>query len=116
MTKQKKHLYKIMYKDDTYLIVDWSNSEFDKVCKAKIEGNAAVATKETLVDLTTVRTIVFIPPIPEPTEEERKEYNSKMKTKTKRMMEEYGFVDQETMNWLEEQGIMDLQELEGDDE
>lgn len=109
----EKHLYKILYTDDTYLVIDWTKEEFKKVCNEMLSECKAVATANSLINLTLVRTIVLIPPLPDLTEEEKKEYNSKMKKKTKNMMNEWGFVDQETMNWLEEQGIMDLNELEG---
>lgn len=109
----EQHLYKILYTDDTYLMIEWTKEEFTKICNAKVNGQMAAFTENSLVDLTMVRTIILIPPVPEPTEEEKKEYNSKMKKKTQNMMNEWGFVDQETMNWLEEQGIMSIDELEG---
>lgn len=109
----EKHLYKILYTDDTYLIIDWTKEEFKNISMQMTNDNNWVFANDSLINKSLIRTIVLIPPVPEPTEEEKKAYNSKMKKKTKNMMNEWGFVDQETMNWLEEQGIMDLNELEG---
>lgn len=110
---KEKHLYKILYTDDTYLIVEWTKEEFGKLCWDMLSDKQWVYTADSIINKSMIRTIVLIPPVPEPTKEEQKAYNSKMKKKTKTMMDEWGFVDQETMNWLESQGIMNMDELEG---
>lgn len=94
-------MYRIQYKDNTYQIVDWTEEEFKNVCKHKANNEAAAYTKKILVDLQDVRTIVFIPPTPPPTEKEKIE----MKEYADSQLNEWGFVDMETLAWLRANGI-----------
>lgn len=93
-----KHQYQIQYTDNTYRMVEWTKKEFKKVCRRLAFRLRTVTLSDGVFILKDVRTIVFIPPIPEPTEEERKK-------EAQQQLTEWGFVDDDTAMWLQSQGI-----------
>ncbi len=100
MTKAKKFTYRIQYIDNTYQMVDWTKAEFDKVGRALEDGKSGVTLNEGIFRLSDIRAIVYIPPIPEPTEEEKK-----LQKEHENELSEWGFVDPESAKWLKSQGI-----------
>lgn len=97
MTKPKKSQYRIQYVDNTYQLVDWTKPEFNNVYHSIEEGKTMAICGDDMFRLTDIRAIVFMPPIPEPTPEE--------KAKEESGLTEWGFVDAATSQWLKEQGI-----------
>lgn len=104
MTKAKKFMYRIQYNDNTYQVVDWTKYEFEKVGEYMEAEAKAIKLEEGLFRLTDVRAVIFFPPPPPPTEKEK----LKMKEYGESQLSEWGFVDQETAEWLKANGI-DLQ-------
>lgn len=91
-----KHQYQIQYTDNTYRMVEWTKKEFKKVCRRLAFRLRTVALSDGVFMLKDVRTIVFIPPAPELTEEEKKNETN---------LTEWGFVDDDTALWLQAHGI-----------
>lgn len=98
ITKPKKLDYRIQYVDNTYQLVQWTQKEFKEVGMAMGEGKLVGLLDDGLFRLDHIRAIVFLPPVPEPTEEEKKVQEEEQLT-------EWGFVDAESARWLKENGI-----------
>jgi hypothetical protein len=101
MTKPKKFTYNIYYKDGSSQVVEWTKDEFGHVCVSMAHGERAVYTDNVALNLQEVKVIVYLPPVPPPTEEDKQ----RMKESAESQLSEWGFVDQDTANWLQANGI-----------
>lgn len=107
MTKPKRHMYRIQYLNDSYQIVEWTKDEFKQVGEDMRAGFDIVALEDGIFRVRDVRAIVYLPPVPEKEPPTQQEVDD-MQEKAKKQFEEWGFVDQATMEWLVENGIMDM--------
>lgn len=98
VAKAKTYQYRIQYIDNTYQLVEWTKSEFHEVGKAMLNEHVVAIINDDLFRLTDIRAIVFLPPLPEPTPEEKKAQEEAQLT-------EWGFVDSDTAAWLKANGI-----------
>jgi hypothetical protein len=98
MTKPKKFQYRIQYQDNTYQIVDWTKPELQSVFKSMCMEKTYVKVDEDVFRVSDIRAIVFLPPMPEPTPEEKKAAEEQELT-------EWGGYDADTIAWLRQQGI-----------
>jgi hypothetical protein len=98
VAKAKVFQYRIQYIDNTYQLVDWTKAEFDGVFGSMAEDKKVAKVADDLFRLDDIRAIVFLPPIPEPTKEEKL-------AETEGQLSEWGFVDPDTAQWLKDQGI-----------
>lgn len=101
MTKAKDFQYRIQYIDNTYQIVDWTKDEFKSVGRSMAEGKQVVVLDDQVFRLHDIRAIVFLP---EPKQEAVRTKDEKI-ADAENQMTEWGFVDQETAEWLRAQGI-----------
>jgi hypothetical protein len=99
MTPPKQFQYRIQYVDNTYQMVDWTKPEFNSAFTAMAEDKKVLKVSDGIFRLDHIRTIVLIPPLPEPTEEEKKVIEEENK------LSEWGFVDDASALWLKEVGI-----------
>lgn len=97
LTKPSKYTYQIQYKDQTYRIVEWTKAEFKQIGEALMAGETGVVFEEGIFLLGDIRTIVFIPPTPEPTEEEIAQEQNELS--------EWGFLDRDSLEWLKANGV-----------
>jgi hypothetical protein len=86
--------YQIQYVDNSYRIVDWRTDEFKLVGMAITDGDNAIVLSDGIFVLRDIRAIVLVPEIVQ--DEEPKDENQ---------LAEWGFVDQQTAEWLRAQGI-----------
>lgn len=107
-TPAKKHMYRIQYEDNTYQIVDLTTTDYNAVGDSLVSGEYAIKLKDYILRLKDIRTITFLPPAPEPTNEEK----AAMKNQAEHQISEWGFVDPETLAWLAANGI-DVYKKEG---
>lgn len=98
MTKPKKNQYRIQYVDNTFQMVDWTKKEFETVGQQMCEDKEAITLDDGIFRLSSIRAIVFIPPVPELTDEEKK-------AQAEQQLTEWGFVDNDTAVWLKNAGI-----------
>lgn len=98
MAKAKTYQYRIQYVDNTYQLVEWTKAEFDSVFVAMSNDKKVAKVADDLFRLHDIRAIVFLPPLPEPTQEEKKAQEDGE-------LSEWGFVDPDTAAWLRSQGI-----------
>lgn len=100
MAKPKKYDYRIQYVDNTMQIVQWTKNDFNFVATAMTRNETAVYVDECVFRLSDVRAIVFLPPEPEPTPEEKVEQEKRLS--------DWGFVDPETAAYLKDVMGIDL--------
>jgi hypothetical protein len=98
MAKAKVFQYRIQYVDNTYQLVEWTKTEFNNVYHSIEEGKTMVICGDDMFRINDIRAIVFLPPLPEPTEAEKK-------AQAEQQLSEWGFVDAETAQWLKDNGI-----------
>jgi hypothetical protein len=98
MAKAKTYQYRIQYVDNTYQLVDWTKAQFEYVGKAMATDESAVIVGDDIFRVSDIRAIVFLPPVPEPTPEEKK-------AEAEQQLSEWGFVDPEVAEWLKNNGI-----------
>lgn len=98
MAKAKKYQYRIQYIDNTYQLVDWTKAEFESVGEAMANDKSAVVVDNDIFRVSDIRAIVYLPPLPEPTPEEKK-------AQEESQLSEWGFTDLQTQEWLRSQGI-----------
>lgn len=98
MAKAKTFQYRIQYIDNTYQLVEWTKAEFDGVFRAMSEDKKVAKVADDLFRLDDIRAIVYLPPLPEPTEAEKRALEEGEPS-------EWGFVDHQTAEWLKMQGI-----------
>jgi hypothetical protein len=98
MAKAKVYQYRIQYIDNTYQLVDWTKAQFEHVGGSMMAKDSVAIVGDDLFRLDDIRAIVFLPPIPEPTEAEKR-------AEAEKQISEWGFVDAETAQWLKDQGI-----------
>lgn len=100
-TAPKKHMYRLQYEDNTYQVVELTKKEYDILADAICDQFHAVKFDEYILRVKDIRTVVFLPPAPPPTEEEK----AQMKNMAEQQLSEWGFADQETLEWLRNVGI-----------
>lgn len=98
MAKPKKFTYRIQYIDNTYQLVDWTKAELQLVGELMANDKTATIVGDDIFRISDIRAIVFLPPVPEPTVEEKK-------AEAEQQLSEWGFVDPETQRWLRDVGI-----------
>jgi hypothetical protein len=98
MAKAKKFTYRIQYVDNTYQLVEWAKAELQSVGEAMRNEHVAVMVGEDVFRISDIRAIVFIPPVPEPTIEEKQK-------EADHQLSEWGFVDPDVQEWLRAAGI-----------
>lgn len=98
MAKPKKYTYRIQYVDNTYQIVEWTKAEFEQVGMDLNTERIMIIVGDEMFRSSDIRAIVFLPPIPEPTKEEKQ-------AEAEKQLSEWGFVDPETAQWLKDNGI-----------
>jgi hypothetical protein len=98
MAKAKRFTYRIQYVDNTYQIVDWTKAEFLQVGEDLNTDTKMIVIGDEMFRSSDIRAIVFLPPIPEPTKEEKQ-------AQAEQQLSEWGFVDPEVAEWLKNNGI-----------
>lgn len=99
MAVAKKYVYRIQYIDNTYQLVEWTKAQLKDVARAMMSDTPAVLVDDDVFRVSDIRAIVHIPPQPELTEAEKKAQAEQ------ESLEEWGFVDQATAEWLKMQGV-----------
>jgi hypothetical protein len=100
MAKAKKYDYRIQYVDNTYQMVNWTKADFSLVANSMVDNQSAVYVDECVFRISDVRAIVFLPPEPELTTEE--------KNQQEQNLTDWGFVDPDTAVYLKEVMGIDL--------
>jgi hypothetical protein len=98
MAKAKKFTYRIQYVDNIYQLVEWTKAEFDSVGEMLCTDRTMITVGNDMFRSSDIRAIVFLPPIPEPTIEEKQ-------AEAEHQLSEWGFVDPEVQAWLKAAGI-----------
>lgn len=90
-------LYQIQYTDNTYRLINLFDFEWHKLCDSMVADMDVCIMQDSILVLRDIRAVVYIPPAPEPTEEE--------KAAQEDALGEWDFADVDTTAWLREQGI-----------
>lgn len=98
MTKPRNYDYQIQYIDNTYRIISWTKKDYKTVGTAMENDQSVVMLEDGIFRLHDIRAIVLLPDEPELTEAEKAAQEDNRMT-------EWGFVDQQTAEWLKTAGI-----------
>lgn len=96
MTKPKKFQYQIQYIDNTYRIVEWTKAEFEFIGAGMAADKKVVILADGIYRLDDIRAVVLVPEAEEPEEQT---------DETEKKLNEWGFTDPETREWLKANGI-----------
>lgn len=110
MSRLKKYDYSILYTDNSGQVVEWNKDEYKKVGEYIEAGKPAIMLEDGIFHLKHIKSIRYIPPVPEPTEDEKVTYLNRYEQE----MREWGMADPAVIDWLKAHDVP-LPETEGVD-